>query len=244
MDLGVNMSIKFYDGYSSQTAPTVTTAGGATGLQGATGIQGEPATAVSLNDLSGCETINESVYIGSNAGRYEGSNSVGIGNGAIEYDDGVGNIGIGWNAGNGNYGRSYNIAIGRDSNRYANDCDYTVGIGQSSGASYNVGSFYAVGIGYEARAGLKSVAIGFRVETPYAHSIVFGEYMVDEISTGVAMQDNQVVLGGENITSTILRGVVRYTPIVQPSSGIEGDTYYDKNSHKLRYYNGTEWVDC
>ena len=244
MDFGVNMSIKFYDGYSSSTAPTVTTAGGATGLQGPTGETGEIATAVSLSDLSDCDTSTSSVYVGASAGRLAGVESVGVGNYAIEFDNGVGNVGIGYEAGKNNYGGSYNISIGRGSNGYAGSEQHSIGIGYSSGASYNVGASYSVGIGYEARAGFKSIAVGFQVETTAQHSIIFGEYMDDEISTGVPIEDNQVVLGGENITSTILRGVVRYEPISEPSSGIEGDTYYDIDTHKLRFYNGTVWVDC
>ena len=238
------MALKFYDGYSTSTSPTVTTAGGATGIAGATGIQGEPATAIVLNDLTGCETINDSIYIGNSAGRYEGEKSVGIGNHALEFDKGIGNIGIGYEAGKSNYKGNYNIAIGRGSNNYAGSEQYTIGIGYSSGASYNCGASYSVGIGYESRAGLKSIAIGFRAKTKAEHCIILGENIDDEITDGVAIEDNQVVLGGENITSTILRGVVRYTPIAQPASGIEGDTYYDKNTHKLRFYNGTVWVDC
>ncbi|MGN7930304.1 hypothetical protein [Sphingopyxis sp. 22461] len=36
---------------------------------------------------------------------------------------------------------------------------------------------------------------------------------------------------------------ITFTPIAEPASPVEGMTYMDSTSHKLRTYNGTTWQD-
>lgn len=36
---------------------------------------------------------------------------------------------------------------------------------------------------------------------------------------------------------------VKFTPIAEPGTPSEGDTYMDSTSHKLRTYDGTTWQD-
>lgn len=63
----------------------------------------------------------------------------------------------------------------------------------------------------------------------------------------------QAVNGGLNTMAALLARIVAlethtvetitFTPIAQPVSPVEGMTYQDSTSHKLRTYDGTIWRD-
>lgn len=44
--------------------------------------------------------------------------------------------------------------------------------------------------------------------------------------------------------STQTREQVIFTPIAEPAAPVEGQTYMDSTTHKLRVYDGTTWQDC
>jgi len=37
---------------------------------------------------------------------------------------------------------------------------------------------------------------------------------------------------------------ITFTPIAEPLAPVEGMTYMDSTSHKLRVFDGTSWQDC
>ena len=240
--------VKFFDGYSTEAVPTTTTYAGETGMQGATGLtgsDGSDATTTQLSDVSPCtNTTSDSIYIGTDTGETSGTNSVGIGYQALQNDNGSYQVGIGYQACNSSSGGVGNIGLGYRGCQFGSTSNYAIGIGFSSGPRSTGTNNYAIGIGYQAQAAGNSTVIGYNSNTSAENSIVIGDNMNDLIESGVSIPDNCAILGGENVNFTVLRGVVHFEPIAQPSTAVEGDTYFDSTSHKLRYFNGTAWVDC
>lgn len=50
-------------------------------------------------------------------------------------------------------------------------------------------------------------------------------------------------LNAEKTKTTDSLQQLTFTPIATPSSPVEGQTYMDSTSHKLRTYDGTAWQD-
>lgn len=244
-------TIELDDGQTSKSVPSLEILQGVTGVS-AQGIQGVGSTGISvLNDLNDC-IGNGPIGVGTGACGGRGTQEVAIGVGALPSSGNGYNTAIGYQA-LGNHGVGYGcVGVGFQSNFVNSESVYTVGVGVRAGANRDDSSSYSVGIGYQAKGQEKTVVIGIDSYTTADSSIIFGNDMEDLVyktgespdgePEGESIADHQVVLGGENITSTILRGVVRIEDEATYSD-IEGTVRYDSVTHSMKIYNGTAWVD-
>ena len=244
-------TIELDDGQTSATTPSLEILQGVTGV-GAQGIQGVGMTGIStLGDLQDCEGSGP-IGIGEGAGSGRQTEEVAIGIGALPSSGNGYNTAIGYQA-LGNHTVGYGcVGVGFQSNYTNEESVYNVGVGVFSGASKYNNSSYCVGVGYNARGQEKTFVLGNNSYVYAKHSIILGDDMEDLVyktgespdgdPEGENISENQVVLGGENITSTILRGVVRIED-ESSYSDIEGTVRYDSTAHAMKIYNGTSWVD-
>ena len=54
---------------------------------------------------------------------------------------------------------------------------------------------------------------------------------------------NALVRAVNQSGTSVTRGEVIYSPKAEPTSPVEGQTYMESTTHKLRTYDGTNWQD-
>lgn len=236
-------TIELEDGQVSSTIPTIDAPQGVTGLQGYKGAQGIGNTGISsVGALSDAFGSNAAIGLGEGACISGLVSNVGIGVGTLPSGTNGYNTAIGYQSLISNALGSGNVGVGYQSNMISEDNTYSIGVGYWAGSSHKDYAGFCVGIGYKATAYHKGICFGIDSNSVAQDSIIFGNDMAGEVYSGETIAQNQVVLGGENITSTILRGVVRIEDEATYSD-IEGTMRYDSTAHLMKIYNGTAWVD-
>ena len=252
------MTVKFYDGYSASSSPSRETVQGVTGLQGLNkqgeqGATGCSFPAANLDDLDDCiynhdTSTEKSIYIGYSSGRvgsgHTGIYNVGIGYYNQHYSNGSYNTTIGSEAGKNIFGGNYNTSIGVSSGYTISSGSYNTCLGVYA-SPYSGSYSYSTCIGYSCQTGSRSVIIGYSSTANVSDSVIIGAAIDGTYDGSNNLPNNSVLIGGPNTTRIFLRGVLYIEPVTSnPSSPTEADIIYNSTDHKLRYYNGTSWVDC
>jgi len=203
-----------------------------------------------IGDHSGYKAVGvRNTFLGSNTGENNttGEDNILIGSqtgqGATTGDGNtiVGTM-AGWkiNAGNDN------VFIGRNSgvNNDSGNENVQIGSGSGNGASgsRNILIGYQAG-GWNAVSG--SVLIGYQAGMDETNSNRL------YISNSGTNSNNALIYGEFDNALLKFNGTVKVRDLINlaprataPSPASEGDIYYDLNTHKLKVFNGSTWMDC
>lgn len=199
--------------------------------------------AAGLQNISGLNNI----FLGTNSGKNNktGVSNISIGTGAGEnLNNGKKNIFIGVEAGNKNADGLDNVFIGNYAGS-ANIANSNVFIGRTSGMS-NVTGTNNVFVGEQTgRSNVEGSGNVFIGDQAGINEYGSNKLYISNSSTSTPLIYGEFDNGKIDVNGAIkLRDILNLKPkTTYVGTPTEGDIFYDGNSHTIKYYNGTTWME-